>query len=181
MTTLNPNLKLLQEWSRTGTFPQLLDKKCRLMVPSAHFYALGSTGSSLWLPVMSVTSCCTSVRWSIQSSNFKMLFPSVTSVIPLWTSNWSLSDENLSSRWLSDIRTSKRLQEVQILTALWVFQGHALEQRHHPEGVRRLHQEAAAGAAEGEGAGEPPEEAGARQSTSDVEDTGKRWLMVSYD
>lgn len=45
------------------------------------------------------------------------------------------------------------------------LKGHALEQRHHPEGVRGLHQEAAAGAAEGQGAGEPAEEAGARQPT----------------
>lgn len=58
------------------------------------------------------------------------------------------------------------------------FQGHALEQRHHPEGIRRLHQEAAAGAAEGQGAGEPAEEAGARQSTSHVEDTGKQLRMT---
>lgn len=64
------------------------------------------------------------------------------------------------------------------LTMLFFFspcgvQGHALEQRHHPEGVGGLHQEASAGAAEGQGAGQPPEEARACQPTSDVEDTGK--------
>ena len=54
-----------------------------------------------------------------------------------------------------------------------LLKGHALEQRHHPEGLCGLHQEAAAGAAEGQGAGEPAEEAGARQPTPDAEDTGK--------
>lgn len=65
------------------------------------------------------------------------------------------------------------------VTGAWCFfQGHALEQRHHPEGVCRLHPEAAARAAAGQGAGEPPEEAGARQSTSHVEDTGKTMDMM---
>lgn len=54
-----------------------------------------------------------------------------------------------------------------------LLKGHALEQRHHPEGLCGLHQEAAAGAAEGQGAREPAEEAGARQPTPDAEDTGK--------
>lgn len=54
-----------------------------------------------------------------------------------------------------------------------LLKGHALEQRHYPEGLRGLHQEAAAGAAEGQGTGEPAEEAGARQPTSDAADTGK--------
>lgn len=62
-----------------------------------------------------------------------------------------------------------------------IFQGHALEQRHHPEGISGLHQEATAGTAEGQGAGESPEEARARQSTSDVEDTGKQTFMTSSD
>lgn len=58
-----------------------------------------------------------------------------------------------------------------------LLKGHALEQRHHPEGLRGLHQEASAGAAEGQGAREPAEEAGARQPTPDAEDTGKCVFM----
>lgn len=61
-----------------------------------------------------------------------------------------------------------------------LLKGHALEQRHHPEGLRRLHQEAAAGAAEGQGAGEPAEEAGARQPTPDAEDTGKAGFPMIF-
>lgn len=53
-------------------------------------------------------------------------------------------------------------------------QGHAVEQGHDPQGVRGLHPQAAAGAAEGQGAGEPAEEAGAHQPPSDAEDTGER-------
>ena len=52
-------------------------------------------------------------------------------------------------------------------------QRHAVEQGHHPEGVRGLHPQAAAGAAAGQGAGEPAEEAGAHQPPSHVEDTGE--------
>lgn len=63
--------------------------------------------------------------------------------------------------------------DVQITGSSVIFQRHALEQRNHPEGISGLHQEAAAGTAEGQGAGEPSEEARARQPTSDVEDTGK--------
>lgn len=62
-----------------------------------------------------------------------------------------------------------------------LLKGHALEQRHHPEGLRGLHQEAAAGAAAGQGAGEPAEEAGARQPTPDAEDTGKPGFQMGQN
>ena len=52
-------------------------------------------------------------------------------------------------------------------------QRHAVEQGHHPQGVCGLHPQAAAGAAAGQGAGEPAEEAGAHQPASHVEDTGE--------
>ena len=65
------------------------------------------------------------------------------------------------------------------MAPVW-FQGHALEQRHYLEGVSGLYQETTARAAEGQGAGDSPEEARARQSTSDVEDTGKHTLSSDW-
>lgn len=53
------------------------------------------------------------------------------------------------------------------------FQRHALEQRHYPEGISGLHQEAAAGTTEGQGTGESSEEAWTCQPASDVENTGR--------
>ena len=44
------------------------------------------------------------------------------------------------------------------------LQGDALEQGHHTQGLSRLHQEAAEGAAESQGGGDASEKAGARES-----------------
>lgn len=75
----------------------------------------------------------------------------------------------------SQLSGSKRLYVgcTNNVSSLWDFQGHALEQGHDPEGVGGLHQETTAGTAESQGAGDSPEEARARQSTPDAEDTGK--------
>lgn len=51
-------------------------------------------------------------------------------------------------------------------------QRHALEQRHHPQGLGGVHQVAAEGAAARSRAGEPPEEAGAGQQEAAAQDPG---------
>lgn len=51
-------------------------------------------------------------------------------------------------------------------------QRHALEQRHHPQGLGGVHQVAAEGAATCSRAGEPPEEAGAGQQEAAAQDPG---------
>lgn len=54
------------------------------------------------------------------------------------------------------------------------LQGHALEQRHHPEGLGGVHKVAAEGAAACAGAGEPSEKAGASKQETSAEDPGKK-------
>lgn len=53
-------------------------------------------------------------------------------------------------------------------------QGDALEQRHHPEGLGGLHQEAAEGAAEGQGGGYASEKAGAHEPQPPATHPGQR-------
>lgn len=122
------NRDFLPIWSSKDRFPNLNSS--------------GSSGSSLWLLVISVTSSCTSVQCSIQFSNFQLLFTSVTSgaallLVPphyslLSLVSFSLTELNGSEwsviaarvflsrdRWLSDIERSKRLQDAQRMTYLW--------------------------------------------------------------
>lgn len=53
------------------------------------------------------------------------------------------------------------------------LQRHALEQRHHPEGLGGVHPLAAEGAAARQGAGESTEEAGTSQQAAAAEDPGE--------
>lgn len=63
------------------------------------------------------------------------------------------------------------------------LQRHALEQRHHPEGLGGVHKVAAERAAARPGAGEPSEEAGAGEQETAAEDPGNnydelRWIFI---